>query len=345
MKPTRIVIDSTSRILYSAFYIKGLSDVFGRTNVSFGRKYFKELDRRKEEYSFEHFFAFVLISEEKITRFVIDYCDPPDISRQAYDWCDIYAKINYNKEVTDLNKLIVIPPAFGIKIWNLRQTLFYCLRNILTSSFALPTHRSTFIKDYYQQYKREPIESYLNDITEKSENKNAYIFMIGTLWNESDYAENTNNERKKFIEACRKTDNCKFEGGFYATPNHLKFEEFKSFVFSRPYSTSEYIKKTKLSNIVFNTPAVHNCHGWKLAEFLAMGKPIISTKLSYELPIDLTHGKNIHFVENADEIESSIKSIIDDQNYKNLLSKNAKTYFLQYMTPTAIIRSITENAT
>lgn len=347
MKPTRIVVDSTSRILYSAFYIKGLYEVFGRENVSFGRKYFKDLKREKEQYSFEHFFAFVSICEKKTTRFVIDFCDPPDISREAYDWCDVYAKINYNKDTCNLykNKLIVIPPSFGIKIWNFRQTFVYCIKNILSSPFSLPTKSNTFLKDYYQQYKREPLENYLLNPVMKSENENPYIFMIGTLWNENDYAESTNEERKNFMEACRKIDNCKFEGGFYAIPNHLKYEEFKNFIFSTPYSTAEYINKTKLSDIVFNTPAVHNCHGWKLPEFLAMGKPIISTKLSNELPINLSHGNNIHIAASKDEIQSSIKTILDDHKYKELLSKNAKDYFLKYMTPSVVINRVIGEAT
>ena len=35
---------------------------------------------------------------------------------------------------------------------------------------------------------------------------------------------------------------------------------------------------------VFNTPAFWDCHGWKLGEYMALGKCIISTPLSNELP-------------------------------------------------------------
>lgn len=342
MKTAKIVIDSTSRILYSSFYIKGLYDVFGKENVSFGRKQFKQLYRTKEQFSYQHFFAFIVVIDNNTTRYVIDFCDPIDINSDAYDWCDVYAKIN-NDEVINQHynaKMVLIPPSFGIKIWNFRQTVFHFLTNWVTSVFSLPTTTVTFLKDYYQQYKRASIEIYLMDTNEKSENVNPYIFMIGTLWKESDFAENTNEARKKFIQACKKIDHCTFEGGFFALPNHLNYQKFKEFTFSKSYSIFNYIKKTKRSEVVFNTPAVHNCHGWKLAEFLAMGKPIISKKLSHELPVNLMHNKNIHFISDDKEIENAIRTILENQNYKQLLATNAKNYFLEYMTPEAVIISV-----
>lgn len=339
----QIVIDSTSRILYSSYYIKGLYEVFGKENVSFGRKHFKNLHRQKEQFSFEHFFAFVSITDTKITKFIVDFCDPPDINQEAYNWCDVYAKINFDNHQNDaeMSKLIIIPPSFGIRIWNLQQTFYYCWRNFLATPRSLPTTINKFFKDYYQQYKREPIESYLVHFKIK-QIKKPFIFMIGTLWKDTDNAKITNQKRKNFIEACKKIDNCEFEGGLYFISKDAEYEKYKDIIFSKPYSIKEYIRKTKLSDIVFNTPAVHNCHGWKLAEFLAMGKPIISTTLSYELHTPLCHGKNIHIIDNESEIQSSIENILRNQEYKQLLGENAAKYFLEYMTPSSVITQVFE---
>lgn len=346
MKSKQIIIDPTSRILYAAYYIKGLYEVFGKENVSFGKKPFKHLKRSEELYSFEHFFAFVFIEEMKETKFIIDFCDPPDISQNAYDWCDVYAKINFNKNEsnTDLSKLVVIPPSFGINIWNLQQTVYHCLNNFLKVPFSLPTNLKKYLRDYYQQYKREPLESYVSPLTNSIKKEKSYVFMIGTLWKETDNATSTNEERKKFIETCKSIDSCQFEGGMYATKEHSNYANFKDIIFSEPYSITEYIEKTKESDLVFNTPAVHNCHGWKLAEFLAMGKPIISTKLSNELPRNLVNGKDIHIIENTNELKSSIETILNTPQYKQLLSKNAREYFTELMTPRSVIESIFNKA-
>ena len=85
MSTAKIYIDSTSRILYASYYISGLYDVFNQKNMVFNKSYFIDLKRNKELFSFNHFFAFVHIENEILTRFVIDFCDSNDISQEAYD--------------------------------------------------------------------------------------------------------------------------------------------------------------------------------------------------------------------------------------------------------------------
>ena len=93
---------------------------------------------------------------------------------------------------------------------------------------------------------------------------------------------------ENFLKACKKAD-LEIEGGlFYVKsnsvlkemPDYPKYkEEYKDFIYENRLSMDEYIKKTKESVLVFNTPSVCECHGWKLAEYLCMGKAIISTLL------------------------------------------------------------------
>ncbi|HEX9979684.1 MAG TPA: hypothetical protein VGB50_03870 [Flavobacterium sp.] len=298
--------------------------------------------RKEHLFSFNHFFAFVSIEQNKITRFVVDYCDPDDISQEAYDWCDVYAKINFNKEQeTQHAKLVVIPPSFGIKMWNLPQTLYYCAANLLASSFSVPTKKRIFIKDYWQTYRREKLEKFLSP---EKNNTNAYIFLTATLWTADEYADNTNHLRKYFIDTCRQLNEVEFEGGLYATPEHPKFDEFKSVAIPKQYALKKFIRKNKLSAISFNTPAVHNCHGWKLAEYMAMGKAIISTKLSYDFPNPLIHGINIHFIASQNEMRDAVIHLLRDNIYRKTLEKNAQKYFLENMTPSKVLTAIINKA-
>jgi hypothetical protein len=43
---TRVIIDASSRIVFSSFYIQGLYDVLGKSNVSFSSRRFKDLGRK-----------------------------------------------------------------------------------------------------------------------------------------------------------------------------------------------------------------------------------------------------------------------------------------------------------
>ena len=343
---TKVLIDPNNRILYSSFYIKGLCSIFGKKNVSFSAKYFKELNRKKESHSYDHYMAFVVISpDNRINKFIIDFRDKTTVKENAYEWCDKYAKINFNIKLTDKrfhNKIISIPPGFGIKIWNFWETAYYCCTNFIKCKFSPIVKFRIHIRDYSAQWRRRSmLDDYMKRPTTTETNPPAkpYVFMIGTLWPHKNCIEETNLIRKSFIEVC-KTANCNFEGGFVASVDHPQYSIFKKYIFSKPYSIDSYIKKTKLSSIVFNTPAVFNCHGWKLGEYLAMGKAIISTPISNQLPEKLKHGKNIYIIHNIEELEYAVNLLLKDHNYREMLENGAKDYYLKYASPEKVIEHI-----
>jgi len=340
----RVVIDPSSRILYSSYYINGLYSMFHKKNVSFSSKYFKSLENGKDKRSYDHYMAFVIIHpDNSIVKIVIDFRDKPSVKDCAYDWADKYAKVNFNTHLTEEKyhkKMVSIPPGFGINIWNFWGTAFYCLSNLVKCRFSISVGLKTYLADYRAQYRRPVLGDYLFKHTAGSiRQSKPYVFLVGTLWKHKNCIEGTNLFRKTFIELCQSLD-CDFEGGFYAQPNHPQYTQFQSLIFSNRYSVKEYVLKTKLSAVVFNTPAVHNCHGWKLGEFLAMGKAIISTPLSNQLPEDLVHGKNIHIVTNIEELKSAINLILTNDQYRKSLENGAYQYYMSYANPQSVIQNI-----
>ena len=286
----------------------------------------------------------IIAPDNSRTKIIIDFHDDFDVKERAYNWADKYAKININKNLTDKefqNKLIVIAPGFGIKIWNFWQTVYYSVVNYIRCKFSPAVSLKTYLLEYYRQYKRPPLDDYLVTVLDQEELKNnkPYIFIIGTLWEHKNCIEGTNLQRKTFFETCKRAD-CNLEGGFFGTPNHPQYEEFKDLVFLERYSLEDYIEKTRSSAFVFNTPAVHNCHGWKLGEYLAMGKAIISTQLSNEVPGELKHGENIHVIANNEEMAAAIDLLLKDSNYRKKLENGAQEYYSKYAHPSAVIENI-----
>ncbi|MFW5804871.1 MAG: glycosyltransferase [bacterium] len=338
---TKIIIDPTTNILFSSFYIKGLYDLFGKRNVHFAysMEFFKELKRKNVSFSFDQYLAFVIIEDKKIFRVIIDYRDSSNIEERAYNWCNIYAKINLNIELTNpifLSKIINIPPGFAINLWGFWKTMFFCFRNIIFSGLILPTTFKTHLSYYYYQFKRPNIE----ELHFKSKSKKDYVFFNSTLWRNKSTLLTTNVWRKKFVEECLSNENIKFEGGFYAKQTHPDYENYKNFSFPKKIKSNEYFSKTKKSALVFNTPAVMDCHGWKLGEFMAMGKAIISTPLKNKIPFGLVHGENVHFIESKSKIKPAINKIISDDEYKKKLEEGAFKYFHNYATPKNVIKQV-----
>jgi len=331
----QIIIDPFTNVYYASFYIQGLIDAVGKSNVHYRTEPFLQLSNRLYN------FNFILYRDEKAIKVSVDFEDFNTIHQECYHWCDVYGKVNTNWTKTskkDYPKLISLAPSFGIRVWNIYETTCYAIINLIkTGTF---TRARKFFGKYKRQYAlRLPISAYQPGVSMDN-----YIFHVSTLWyndesNKND--ENVNGTRADFMEICRSLPGVVFEGGFYYTRQHELNPRFKELVFTDYLSVHTYLQKTKDSCVVFNTPAFWNCHGWKLGEYLALGKAIISTPLVNDLPEPLVHGENIHFIgNNKQEMEEAVSLLVRDKAYRNKLEQGARAYYLRNATPDKIFELI-----
>lgn len=333
----KVILDPRNRILYASYYILGLQELFGKSSIRFSLHPFEKLDRKNEADSFEQYMAFVIENQSVKTKYIIDYRDTTEIRSMAYDWCDVYAKINISHE-EDLSlkkKLISIPPGFGIRAYSSLELSYICIVNIIKCRFKPLRGLYYHLCDYWASYKYElPISCY-----EYKENpKKDYVFLASTLWPHKNCNETTNPLRLAFMRTCKKFPNIKFEGGFLIQGKASK--EYEEFSYHSRIKKSDYIQKVKDSIFVFNTPAVHNCHGWKLGEYLAMGKVIISTPISNLLPSSLENFKNIFIVETPKEMENGVSTLLSDEKLRDFIHSNNIAYYNTYVKPSAVILNI-----
>ena len=309
---------------YSSFYLQGLRDIFGSRHVQRTTKDFPT--------SFTNQLRFITPDGLKV---VIDNYDSAKFKdKEGLVWCDCYAKINLDSSITPeeySHKTLAIGPSFGIRIWSERLAW---LRHALITHWRsqLPLSQLNKHYSYYRQLARLrlPITAY---VPEKSE-KNT-IFFVSRLRQST---KATNELRAHFIHAAQSLPNITFEGGFVAKRNEFVPPEVADITLPSLINLSEYLRKLKRSVVAFNTPVVHECHGWKLGEFLALGKAIISTPLSYALPAPLEHGAHLHIVDGSlDSICAAILKINEDDAYRQQLEQNARAYFDTYLAPRVVI--------
>lgn len=334
-KNIHIYIDPATRVLYGSFYILGIYQVYGKRNVSFSAKYFQDLKKTDVHTSYEHYMAFVIVKEGSQKRIIIDYRDLSDIESNSYDWCDVYAKINCRREQlnSQYSKLVSIPPGFGIKIWSLCETIWYALSNSVKCKFKMPVKLKTFYGGYKRTFNRPTIEEYVTDV----ETISNYVFMIGTAW-PVEIAGSTNLLRKQFADTCIKSGT-NFEGGFVCKESHPQYSVLKTYLLHNRYTSKQYLTNTKKSSIVFNTPAVFGCHGWKLGEYIAMGKAIVSTKFVNEIYPSLVDGENIVFVD-ENEMDTVVRQLLQSPNQINKLENGTRIYWDKYANPKSVIEKI-----
>jgi len=111
-------------------------------------------------------------------------------------------------------------------------------------------------------------------------------------------------------------------------------------------SILEYTEGFKKSSVVFNTPSVLECHGWKLGEYCAMSKAIISTPISRVMPGNFKPNEHYLLTDGTiEDIKIKVKLLIDDEVLRQKLKSNINQYFCDYLSPKIVISRIIANLT
>lgn len=326
---TIVIVDVDCSIVYSSFYLHGLYALLGKRNVRFGKIAGKP--------SQSGYMSFVVCQEGKPERKItISLVDSYKVNEALYDWCDVYGSVNANYAKTPegyREKLVALCPSFGIRQGALPRELAYALLGRVEGDAPLKKRLgkalSVLRRPTYEAYYPSTVSDH-------------FVFFLSTLWFNDEWNKNdegVNARRANFIRACKDLKAVCFEGGLVSQGKERSSEALFADCLCDGMPMNEWMEKTKRSVLVFNTPAFWDCHGWKLGEYLAMGKCIVSTKLSNDLPAPLEHGKNIHFVENNQEaMKEAIKYIIDHPGYRAKLEQGARTYWETYGTPVASLK-------
>lgn len=325
-------VNPLNHIAYSSFYIYALREVLGHEAVRFDSKPFQDLSVESQQSRGLLFTLKQSGSPEK--KYFICGNDSYRIEEEIYDWCDVYASVNANFEKTPgRTKLVSLVPSFGVKVWGTGGTV---LRALLNATYYQRIVHDDKVKTFLGNYKRLLNRPFYSDLTPEP-GSHDYVFFCSTLWYNDEYNQNdrrVNARRANFIRACKGIENIRFEGGFVPQQGRSSSELFADCISATSYPYQTWLQKTKRSAMVFNTPAFWDCHGWKLGEYLALGKAIVSTRLSNDLPAPLIHGVNIHFVEDdIDSMQAAITYIINNPDYKEQLEQGARAYWASYGTP------------
>ena len=342
-----IILDPRIKYNYSSWYILGLRHLFGKSHIIFDVQPFITLPYTNTK-ELNAGMAFIIKDKGKEQKVFVNFEDNADIFEDRYEWCDVYGKVNVRKEDIESHpKMVVLGPACGLQIDSKLSAITLCIQNYLKGGKYTNIHFKTMLRDYvYTFVRRRPIERY----EEKVNVRPNYVFHASTLWYSKGTMATTNEYRGVFMRACQKA-NVDLEGGFFylegqavldEAPDYPKYKElYGDLIYTQRLSMDDYIQKTKESFVAFNTPSVCDCHGWKLGEYLCMGKAIISMPLTREMPGEgLVHGENVHFVNSPEEIYDAVLQIKNNKAYREKLERGARSYYEKWIAPDVVIKRL-----
>lgn len=163
-------IDPRCDIRYAAFYIYGLYQTLGKHNVKFSGQYSRQVSFDESDYVIDRILLCTFVEKDCVVKKVaIDARDPRTFMEKAYQWCDIYAKTNYKSTEdngTHQEKLLLLPPSFGFRIWNPLETIIRGVWNTYlaykTKQFGTITHLKVTFRNYiWLILRREYLAQYL----------------------------------------------------------------------------------------------------------------------------------------------------------------------------------------
>lgn len=326
-------IDPASDALYAHYYLQGALMLTPKLRIIYDGSPFSAFKHTKD-------YVPMLLEDHsgEIRKIVIDFGDTRTFRRPLYEWADVYAKVNLTPEDHDqYDKMMPLGPAsLGVRVYPKWLIPVVALRNYLKARSRIPS-LSDFFSSYKATLRRLSYDGYREALVSQPD----YVHFVSTLWKDDKVA---NDYRVHFMDAVKSVGGFNFEGGFAprADGQHFGYDPYIGPAFE---SLDTYREKIGRSFVVFNTPAVKQCHGWKLPEFMAWGKAIISTPPVRMFPEPLVDGEHWLLTDGSTEdIAAKIRLLKSHPALHARLQKNARAYFDKYLRPDAVMRRIIERA-
>lgn len=321
---------------YYSPYIEGLRRVLGSSALSFSSRGFPRFD--------QDCLAFRYRQGDAERRIYIHSNDMPELSEAALQWCDVFGKVNLDLTLVpeaDSEKVFPIGPMFAIQVWGAVQAEamgIYTFSMVRDAGISFRDH----IGNYRGQYRYRFPESQYRPV----ESDPGYIFYNAALWEREPQA---NEVRARFVEAARSARGIRFEGGLSprlsARGSHdFVGPEYEKYLSPR-FTSRQNLKKTQASVVAFNNPAYRDCHSWRLGEYLALGKAIITTPIVREVPAPLVHGSHVHYVDGSVEgVREAVEHISSDTEYRQHLERGARSYYDAHLSPQQTVTRALQHA-
>jgi hypothetical protein len=150
--------------------------------------------------------------------------------------------------------------------------------------------------------------------------------------------ENVNNSRIALIRELKQVLGKGFVGGLQNTAYARK--KAPDLISTMPTARRDYIELVRNSAIVISTSGLLKSNGWKLGEYVALGKAIISEPISTKLPGDFAAPKNYLKYDSVSECLDNINTLISSPEKIVLMEQENRQYYENFLEPSVQVLNI-----
>lgn len=285
----------------------------------------------------------------------IDLRDRSDVlALPLVELCDVYLKRSYYEpdlsDVPDPLKRKIIPfglnygcrsalstsRVFSALIPNLAASLLRSPKKVMGQ--LNPRHSILY------QYMTTALEADFEQKPE-AEVEGSVLFQTRVYEPDEIYPDNpleVNEGRVRLVRALRETFGEKFRGGL--VPTRYAREHYPDAVSEQPTRQSQYIAWGKQSLVGVYTRGLYHSLAFKLPEYLAAAKCIVSEPLRNKLPQPLVAGE--HYVEfhTPEECVEHCAHLLEDETLASGLRQRAWNYYQREVKPAAHLDGVLSHA-
>lgn len=149
-----------------------------------------------------------------------------------------------------------------------------------------------------------------------------------------------NARRSELITAMRDAFGSRFVGGF--VPNDYARQHFGDQLSTAPSSQSEYLELVHSCRICISTVGLHGSNPWKLVEYLAGSRAIVSEPLVFPVPEPLDTA--VRTFSTAQECVAIVDGLLTRPNDLGELEREAAAYWSDNVRPDVLVRKRLEEA-
>jgi len=324
-----LIVHPAADLTYASFVLEGLATLLGPDAIRYST------DGFPRRYTGGRVLA-MYRADDPAARCFLSFHDHPRVNEMGMEWARVVGMVNVDEhDVGRDGKVVAIGPTFGVRLRARAVTARHVAATVRWNGWRGARDTASRLRAVLEhQRRRTTIDRY---VPRESEPDDVFF----TAWPWSKHPE-VNPPRAAFIEACRRAPGLVFEGGF-APRRRGDLPELAPLSATRRYPIGEYLEKVGRSAVAFNNPAVHGCHGWKLGEFLALGKAIVTLPLTRALPAPLEPGVHLHVVDGSPaSLDDALDRLRHDHAYRRTLESNARRWYDENLAPARLAGRLLE---
>ena len=147
-----------------------------------------------------------------------------------------------------------------------------------------------------------------------------------------------NETRARCIRVLKDALGPRFTGGFGRS--RFTLEHYAELVVPADLTTQEnYLRTLSAFPICVASTGLHGSAGWKLAEYVAFSKAILSEPLVYATPGGFEPGRNYLEFTSPEECLNGALRLIEDPALRQQMMRNNETYYRAYLRPDVLVKN------